>query len=91
MKTRREKRKENHDEDKILRDLDFIFDPEKDHFDPKKTVSAFNNNYIQYESMEDKDKNLSVKEYLDVIKPYLHDIINNYKAQGKWGIHSGTQ
>ena len=27
--------------------------------------------------MGDKDKNLSVKEYLDVIRPYLSDIINN--------------
>ena len=45
-KTIREIRKENFDEDKILRDLDFTFDPEKDHYEPKKTVRAFNNNYI---------------------------------------------
>ena len=66
-KTIREIRKENRDEEKILRDLDFTFDPEKDHYGPKKTVSAFNNNYIQYESIEDKDKNLSIKEYIDII------------------------
>ena len=46
VKTRREIRKENHDEDKILRDLRFLFDTEKDHYEPKKTASAFNNNYI---------------------------------------------
>ena len=40
--------------------------------------------------MEDKNKNLSVKEYIDVIRPYLSDIINNHKAQGKWRIHSGN-
>ena len=62
----------------------------KDHCEPKKIASAFNNNYIQYESMGDKDKNLSVKEYIDVIRPYLSDIINNRKAQGKWRIHSGN-
>ena len=56
----------------------------------KKTVSAFNNNYIQYESMGDKDKDLSVKEYIDVIRSYLSDIINNHKTQGKWKIHSGN-
>ena len=32
---------------------------------------------------EIKNKNLSLKEYLDMIKPYLSDIINNHK---KWEI-----
>ena len=32
VKTITEIRKEYRDEDKILRDLDFIFDPEKDHY-----------------------------------------------------------
>ena len=36
IKTIREIREKNRDEDKILRDLDFIFDPEKDHYEPKK-------------------------------------------------------
>ena len=40
--------------------------------------------------MGDKDKNLSIKEYIDVIRPYLSDIINNNKAQGKLKIHSGN-
>ena len=40
--------------------------------------------------MGDKDKNLSIKEYIDVVRPYLSDIINNHKAQGKWRIHSGN-
>ena len=91
VKTKRETRKENRDEDKIFRDLRFLFDTEKDHYEPKKIASAsFNDNYIQYKSMGDKDKNFSVKEYIDVIKPYLRDIINNHKAQGKWRIHSGN-
>ena len=67
-KTIRKIKEENRDVDKMLRDLDFIFDPEKDYYEPKKTVSAFNNNYIQYDSMGDKEKSLSVK---DVIRPYL--------------------
>ena len=41
---------------------------------------------------KDKDKNLSVKRFLERIKPYLSDIINNHKAQGKkWRIHSGNK
>ena len=90
VKIIREIRKENRDEDKIFRDLRFLLDPEKDNYEPKKTFSAFNNKYIQYESMGDKDKNLSVKEYIDVIRPYLSDIINNHKTQEKWKIHSGN-
>ena len=76
-------RKENCDEDKIFRDFRFLLDQEKDHYEPAKTVSALNNNYIQYESIGDKDKNLSIKEYIDIIRPYLSDIINNHKTQGE--------
>ena len=33
--------------------------------------------------MGDKDKSLSIKEYIDVIRPYLSDIMNNHKTQGR--------
>ena len=36
-----------------------------------KVGNFWNNNHIKYESNDDKDKNLSVKEYLIEIKPYL--------------------
>ena len=36
--------------------------------------------------MGDKDKNLSNKEYLDMIRPYLSVIINDHKNQGEWTI-----
>ena len=35
------------------------------------TKGAFNNNYIEYESKRNKDKRLSVEEYLYMIMPYL--------------------
>ena len=54
------------------------------------TNGAFKNIYIQYESIGDKDKNLSVKEFIDVFRSYLCDIINNHEAHGKWRIHSGN-
>ena len=38
VKTIREIRKENRDEVKMLGDLDFIFNPEKDHHEPKKLL-----------------------------------------------------
>ena len=78
--------KENCDKDIILRDLDFIFYPEKN-YEPEKTVSSFNNNFIQYKIIGNKDKNLSIEEYVDIIRPYLSDTINDYKTQGEWETH----
>ena len=54
------------------------------------TDSAFNNNYIQYESRGNKDKILTISEYLDMIRPYLSNIINDHKTQGEWKVHSGN-
>ena len=50
------------------------------------TNDGFNNNYIKYESNGDKDKTLTIKEYLYMIKPYLSDMINDYITQGEWKI-----
>ena len=71
---------------KKLRELEFLLDPEKNHYKTKKIVSAFNNNNIQYKSIGDKDKSSSIREYIDIIRPYLIDIINNRKTQGEWKI-----
>ena len=49
--------------------------------------NAFSSNYIEYKSNGDKDKTLSIKDYLDEIKTYLSDIINDHKIQGEWKIH----
>ena len=49
----------------------FLFDPEKGHYQSKKSVDAFNNNYVEYESVGEKDKTLTIKDYLDMIRPYL--------------------
>ena len=40
---------------------------------------------------EVKDKNLSIKKYIDRIKPYLSDIINNHKTLGAWRLHSDNE
>ena len=61
---------------------------DQDYYKPIITNSAFNNNYIQYESKGNKDKILPISEYLDMIRPYLNDIINTHKTQGEWRIHS---
>ena len=59
---------------------------DKDYYNPIKTKSAFNGNYIEYKSKGDKDGNLSPKEYLDIIRPYLSDMINNHKTRREWKI-----
>ena len=53
---------------------------EEDYFKPIRNDNAFSSNYAEY------DKTLSIKDYLDKIKPYLSDIINYHKTQREWQI-----
>ena len=48
-----------------------------------RTNSSFNDNYIEYKRNGDKNKTLSIKKYLNMIKPYLRDIIQDNKTQGE--------
>ena len=60
-----------------------------DVFKPKKTDDSFDgrkNDYIEYVSEGDEHKNLSPGEYLDMIRPYLGDFINDHKTSGEWKI-----
>ena len=76
-----------------MRDVGNLFNQstDKDYYKPIKTKSAFNGNYIEYESNGDKDKNLSFKKYLSIIKPYLSDMINNHKTPEVLKVHSGNK
>ena len=62
---------------------------DEDYYKPIKTNEAFNSNYIEYESKGDKDKIL-INQYLNMIRSYLSDIINDHKNQGEWKVHSGN-
>ena len=56
---------------------------DRDYYKPIRTDGGFagkNNNYIEYTSKGDRYENLSPKEYLNMIKPYLRDLINNHKT-----------
>ena len=72
-----------------IRNVKELFDLQidEDYYKPIITNGAFNNNYIQCESKGNKDKILIPSEYLDMIRPYLSDIINDHKTQGEWKIH----
>ena len=75
-----------HDRDDLdyhgIRDIENLFDNvnDNDYYKPILVKSSFKENYKYYESRGDKDKKLSIEQYLDVIKPYLSDLINDHKA-----------
>ena len=55
----------------------------EDYYKPIIVKGAFNNNYIQYESKGEKDKILTIIEYLDMIRRYLVNIIKDHKTQSE--------
>ena len=57
---------------------------EEDYYKPVRVGNFRSNNYINYESNGDINKNLSVKEYLSKIKPYLRDMIVNHQKSTMW-------
>ena len=72
-------------QDNITYGLDYLFN-EEDYYKPIEVKSAFDGNYVLYESRGDKDANLALYEYFDKIKPYLKDMIDDYKSKGEWKI-----
>ena len=54
-------------------------------YKPKKIASAFDDNYIKYKIKG--DEKLSIEQYLENVRPYLHDMIDNLKISGEWKIH----
>ena len=52
---------------------------EENYYEPVRLSDFWSNNYIEYESNGDRNKTLSVEEYINKIRPYLKDIINNLK------------
>ena len=78
----------NDDEYRGIKDIEGLFDlsDKEDYYKPIILNSAFNDNYIQYESKGDKDKILTIIEYLNMIRPYLVDMINDHKTQSEWKI-----
>ena len=72
-------------QDNITHGLDYLFN-EEDYYKPTEVKSAFDGNYVLYESRGDKDANLALYEYFDKIKPYLKDMIDDYNSKGEWKI-----
>ena len=66
----------------ITRNIDYLFNeiPKEEYYEPIEIKSAFDSDYIKYESKGDNDDNLSLEDYLIMIRPYLEDMINNQKG-----------
>ena len=52
---------------------------EEDYYKPILVKSSFKNNYKYYESRGDKEKRLSVRQYLNKITSHLYDLINDHR------------
>ena len=72
--------------------LDYLFNElNEDYYKPTEVKSAFDGSYMLYESRGDKDAKLALYEYFDKIKPYLKDMIDDYKSKGEWKIQLSMQ
>ena len=77
----KQKKKKNQNEkiieDDITRDIRILSEQEKeeDFYELRRIDSLCNNNYIQYESNGNKNRNLLLDEYLNKIETYLRNII----------------
>ena len=67
-----------------IRDLFSILD-----YEPLLIKTGFDNNCLEY--MSNGNNSLSFNEYLELIKPYLHDLINVYKAKGEWKLQLSAE
>ena len=67
-----------------IRDLFSILD-----YEPVSIKKGFENNYLEY--MSNDNNSLSFNEYLELIKPYLYDLINIYKAKGEWKLQLSAE
>ena len=58
----------------------------KDYYKPLRVGDFWNTNYMEYESNGDRNKTLSIEEYLKKIRPYLINIINNLEKSDTWKV-----
>ena len=57
----------------IIKYIRTLFEQEYNYYEPTRVGNFWNNTCIKYDG--DGNKNVSVKEYLNKIKPYLRDMI----------------
>ena len=85
-----EKKKEHNErliKDGIVNNIRRLFDQDEDYYVPKSVNNFWNNNYIEYESNGDKNRNLSFDEYINKIETYLRNTIINLQNSNTWKNH----
>ena len=68
-----------------IKDL-FEYEEEENYYKPLRVSNFWSNNSIEYKSSRDRNKTLSVEEYLNKTRSYLEDIIINLKKSDTWKI-----
>ena len=58
-------------------------------YEPILIKTGFDSNYLEYRS--EGNNSLSFEEYIILIKPYLHDLINVYKTKGEWKLQLSAE
>ena len=72
--------------DRIIRDIRALFELEEDYCKPKRVSNFWNNDYIGYESNGDKNRKLSLNQYLNKIELYLRNIMIDLQNSDTWKI-----
>ena len=67
-----------------IRDLLSVLD-----YEPVLIKPEFDGNYLEY--MSNGSNSLSFDEYLELIRPYLGDLINVYKTKGEWKLQLSAE
>ena len=67
-KKKKKERKKKHNEriikDRKIKDIGRFFEQEEDYYKPERVSNFWNNNYIEYESNGDKNRNLHLMNIL---------------------------
>ena len=64
-----------------------LFEQEEDYYHSVRVGNFWSNNCVEYKSDGDKNKTLSIEEYLNKNRPYLNNIINDLKKSDTWKIN----
>ena len=70
---------------RIIRDIRDLFEQEKeDYYKPVRVGNFWSKHYIEYENNGDRNKTLSLEEYLNKSRLYLKDIKMNLIKSDIW-------
>ena len=58
-------------------------------YEPVLIKPGFDGNYLEY--MSNGSNSSSFDEYLELIRPYLGDLINVYKTKGEWKLQLSAE